>query len=199
VSGVGDSTVFAIPAAQPATAVFCQSRLLWETALAPRASPRSRPEPAPTRNNRPLGQRPPSGKNTDRNPARTSRTPPGLKPASASPKVQCEQDRDNPAPVTIEAGIFSSPVSQSGPHRSYKKIRNQSLMPDTQPPDPSDPHRRQLPPVKRTFGYFCCNRQKSLARKRAARGETAFEFEVEVGFDLIAARTRPRCPNHHAA
>src|SRR6056297_143980 len=63
-----------IPAAQPATAVFCQSRLLWEAALAPMASARSRPEPAPTRNNRPLGQRPPPDKNTHRNQARISLT-----------------------------------------------------------------------------------------------------------------------------
>src|SRR6056297_3912257 len=99
------------------------------------------------------------------------RPPPGLKPASASPADQCRHDRDNPAPIEIEAGIFRSPESQRGTRCTDKRIRNRNPMPDTKPPDPSDQHRQKLPPVKRTFGYFCCNRQKSLARKRAARGE----------------------------
>jgi len=108
-------------------------------------------------------------------------------PASASPADQCRHDRDNPAPITIEAGIRSPPGSRRGTHRSYKKIRNRNPMPDTKPPDPSDQHLEQLPPVKRTFGYFCCNRQKSLASASEAVGEKAFEFEFEVEFDLKAA------------
>ena len=48
---------------------------------------------------------------------------------------------------------------------------------------PSDQHLEQLPPVKRIFGYFFCNRKKSLASASEAGGETAFEVE----FDLIAA------------
>ena len=61
---------------------------------------------------------------------------PNLKSTSASPPLQCEQDRDNPAPITIEAGIHSSPVSRSGTPRTDKKIRNQSPMPDTKPRTP---------------------------------------------------------------
>jgi len=87
----------------------------------------------------------------------------------------------------IEAGILSSPASQSGTLPTFKEIRNRNPMPDTKPPDPSDQHRRQLPPVKRTFGYFCCNRKKSLASASEAVGEKAFEFEFEVEFDLKAA------------
>src|SRR6056297_3141078 len=35
--------------------------------------------------------------------------------------------------MTIGAGISSSPVSRSGTRRTYKKIRNQSPMPDIKP------------------------------------------------------------------
>ncbi|MEX0914664.1 MAG: hypothetical protein WDZ60_02120, partial [Wenzhouxiangellaceae bacterium] len=38
-------------------------------------------------------------------------------------------------------------------------------------------------PVKRIFGYFFCNRKKSLACKRAARGETAFDFGCRAGLN----------------
>src|SRR6056297_228844 len=82
----------------------------------------------------------PPGKNTDPNQARISLTAPELEPASASPADQCRHDQAHPAPIKIEAGISSSPVSQSGTHRTDKKIRNRNAMPDTKPPDPSDQH-----------------------------------------------------------
>jgi len=75
-------------------------------------------------------------------------------------------------------------VSRRRTRRTDKKIRNQSPIPDTKPPDPSDQHCQQLPPVKRIFGYFFCNRKKSLASASAAGGETAFEFEFEVEFEV---------------
>jgi len=67
-------------------------------------------------------------------------------------------------------------------------------MPDTKPPDPSDQHRQKLPPVKRTFGYFCCNRQKSLASASAAGGEKTFEVEVEVEIECKSRAHPARVP-----
>ncbi len=153
---------------------------LWEAHLAPMGRTQSGLEALPTTTQRLAAQRPPPEKNPDRNQAQTSQTPPELEPTSASPGDQCRHDRDNPAPIIIEAGISSSPVSQSGTRRSDRKIRNRNPMPDTKPPDPFDQHRCQLPPVKRIFGYFFCNRKKSLASASAAGGETAFEVEVEI-------------------
>ena len=55
---------------------------------------------------------------------------------------------------------------------------------------PISPHRNPLLPIKRIFGYFFCNRKKSLASASAAGGETAFEVEVEVEVE-IESRPHP--------
>jgi len=58
---------------------------------------------------------------------------------------------------------------------------------------PISPHRNPLLPIKRIFGYFFCNRKKSLASATSAGGETAFEVEVE--FDLKPPHPA-QCPRH---
>ena len=52
-------------------------------------------------------------------------TTPTGNPLQHPPKHTTPRNRRDPAPITIEAGIPSSPVSQSGTHRSYKKISSQ--------------------------------------------------------------------------
>ena len=74
---------------------------------------------------------PPPGKNAGRNQASIPCYKPDLEPTSASPADQCGHNRDNPAPIIIEAGIHSSPGRQSRTLRTDKKIPNRNPVPDT--------------------------------------------------------------------
>jgi len=84
---------------------------------APRALPRSRPGDRSYTTLQAASPCPPPGKDTDRNQATTSPHRPELEPTSASPADQYKHNRGDPAPITIEAGIPSSPASRgTTPH-----------------------------------------------------------------------------------
>jgi len=137
---------------------------------------RSALEAPPTRAQRLAAQSPPPEKNPDRNQARTSQWP------------QSE--------THFSIHIRSVPAQSSQPRSDNYRSRNRLVTrepktntlceqedPRAKPDylhltqDPSDQPRQQLPPIKRIFGYFFCNRKKSLASASDAGGETAFEVE----------------------
>jgi len=80
-------------------------------------------------------------------------------PLQHPPADQYKHNRCDPGPIIIEAGMPSSPASRGTTPHGQEDLE---AKPDAThlTPARSDRHLEQLPPVKRIFGYFFCNRKK---------------------------------------
>src|SRR6056297_185597 len=117
---------------------------------------------------------------------------PELEPASASTDDHNDPDRVDPAPITIEALIFSSPASTHRPRPNRQE--DLGSMPDAThlTPRPLRPAPRTAAACKKRF-CLLLSRLTKVGRLQARRapssagGETA--VEVEFGFDLKSCPT----------
>ena len=78
---------------------------------------------------------------------------PELEPSSASSDDHNDLDRDNPAPIAIEAGIPSSPAKHAAHDARARRSSTDAAIKHLTT-DPIDPHRNSLLPVKSAFAYF---------------------------------------------
>ena len=114
---------------------------------------------------------------------------PELEPSSASSDDHNDLDRDNPAPIAIEAGIPSSPAKHAAHDARARRSSTDAAIKHLTT-IPINPHRNSLLLVKSAFAYFSGACEKSVASKREARGETV--FEVDFGLE------EPPAPGHGA-
>ena len=150
---------------------------------APTALPRSRPGDRSYATGRASSPCPPPGKNTSRNQAITRPHRPELEPTSASPTDRYQHNQGDPAPITIEAGIHSSPASRETVPHGQEDLG----------PKPDATHLTTSPrrPAPRTAAAFKAHfwllflQPKKVTRPQArSAGRNAVDLEVEVEFAL---------------
>ena len=125
---------------------------------------------------------------------------PNLEPSSASTDDHDALDRDDPAPITIEAEILSSPASHAA--HDARAGRSPAKSRDQTPNHQSHPPATQPPAACKKRFCLLLSRLTKAGRQQARsawRNAVSFEVEVELRKKGKSHRTRPRCTPHRGA